>query len=215
VKAIDIITDAFERCNRLAPGETLNDDDAAFGMRRLNLLVDELSAKNLFLYQTNLTSAPQNGHITLGAGVWASIPPGTEVVSVTANNEPLSPITMQQFNELSAPTTTGTPTVWAQDGLNTVYLWPVPVGQTIKLMTRGSAATFVDYTTEYTAPPGVKSAMGASLAVRVAPKVLGKVPPDLRRDEKTLMDNISNYEPAIVDVPSYTGTRQTYPARLF
>lgn len=40
-RALDIIIDAYERCNRLSPGETLSADDAAFGFRRLGLLVDE------------------------------------------------------------------------------------------------------------------------------------------------------------------------------
>lgn len=50
-RALDIIIDAYERCNRLSPGETLSADDAAFGLRRLNLLVDELSAHPLFLFK--------------------------------------------------------------------------------------------------------------------------------------------------------------------
>ncbi len=215
MKAIDIIRDAFERCNRLSPGETLNADDTAFGLRRLNLLVDEMAGQKLYLYQTTRTSNAQSGHITLGTGVWAAIPAGEEVISATANNLVLSPITMQQFNELYQPTVTGTPSVWAQDGLSTVYLWPVPNGQTIKLQTRGGVATFVDESTDYTAPAGYKSAMGAALAVRIAPSVIGKVPPNLIADERKLIGGLGHYAPAIINVSTFTGSRECYPPRLF
>ena len=98
-RAIEIITDAYERCNRLSPGETLSADDAAFGFRRLNLLVDEMSGQNGFLFRSVLTSAAASGVITLGVGAWAAISPSDEVVSATANNLVLSPITMRQYIE--------------------------------------------------------------------------------------------------------------------
>lgn len=215
MKAIEIIEDAFERCNRLSPGETLGADDVALGMRRLNLLVDELSGQNLYLFKSTLTSNPQSGHITLGAGAWASVPAGEEIVSATADNMMMKPITMKQFNELYQPTSTGRPTVWAQDGLGTVYLWPVPTGHTIKIQTRGTVAEFVDETTDYTAPAGYKSALGAALAVRIAPNVLGAVPAALEKAERDLMGNISKYSPQIIHTGSYTGNRGYFPPRLF
>jgi hypothetical protein len=215
VKAIEIIQDAFERCNRLSPGETLGADDVALGMRRLNLLVDELSGQNIYLFLNTLTSNPQSGHITLGIGAWASVPQGEEVISATADNMAMLPITMKQFNELYQPTSTGRPTVWAQDGLGTVYLWPVPTGHTIKIQTRGTVAEFVDETTDYIAPAGYKSALGAALAVRIAPNVLGAVPAALEKAERDLMGNISKYSPQIIHTSSYTGNRGYFPPRLF
>ena len=215
MNALEIINDAYERCNRLTPGEPLSADDAAFALRKLNLLVDELSSQNLFLFQSVLTSAAQSGAITLGAGAWAAISPGDEIVSATANNLVLAKITMQQYNELYQPTVTGTPTVWAQDGLSTVYLWPVPTGQTIKLQTRITCVDFADLSTEYTAPSGYKSALGAGLAVRIAPTICGGVTPDMIRAEKSAMSNINNYQPAIVNVTGYTAGRVYFPPRLY
>lgn len=214
-RAIEIITDAYERCNRLSPGETLSADDAAFSFRRLNLLVDEMSGQNGFLFRSVLTSAAASGVITLGVGAWAAISPSDEVVSATANNLVLSPITMRQYNELAAPGVTGTPTVYAHDGLSTVYLWPVPTGQTIKLLTRSPIAQFADQATDYTLPDGYRSALGAALAVRIAPSVLGNIPAYLIRAESVLMGNINKYEPAIIDMASFTGARLVNPARLF
>jgi hypothetical protein len=213
--ALAIITDAYERLNRLSPGEVLSADDAAFGLRRLNLLVDELAAQPAFLFRAILTSAPQSGPITLGVGAWAAISPGDEIVSATANNLALSPITLQQYNELYQPNVTGTPTCWAQDGMGTVYLWPVPTGQTVKLMTRATVAAFADLTSDYTLVDGWTNALGASLAVRLAPTLLGGMPPELVRAESRAMGVVRRYQPAILNVDTYNRSRQVFPPRLF
>lgn len=214
-RAIEIISDAYERCNRLSPGETLSADDAAFGFRRLNLLVDELSAQPLKLFKDTLTSAAQSGHITLGAGAWAAIRPGTDVVSAACDNLPLSSITVQQYNEQHRPFTTGTPSVYAHDGFAAVFLWPTPNGQTITLQTRGTVAQFADQETEYTLPDGWKNALGAALAVRIAPNILGQLPGSLIAAETKAMAAVSRYEPATVDVCGYNGAHAVYPQRLF
>jgi hypothetical protein len=202
--ALEIINDGYARLNRLSPGETLGADEAAFGFTRLNLLVDHLSAKRQFLFRSVLTSAAQTGNITLAAGSWAAIPVGTKIISATANNEPLTPITMQQYNELYDTTTAGQPLVWAQDGLSNVYFVPVPSGETIKLQTQVGVATFADQTTNYTMPQGYQDALGAMLAARLAPTVLGSVPASVEREARAGAMAVGVHVPMIVDVHSYT-----------
>lgn len=215
MRAIDIITDAYESCNRLSPGETLSADDAAFGLRRLNLLVDELSASALYLYKSTQTSAAQSGPITLGVGAWAGVSPGDTVVSATADNFALASITMQQYNEIYSPGVTGRPSMFAQDGLSTVYLWPVPAGQTIKILTQDTVSAFADTITDYAMPGGWAAALGAGLAVRIAPVLMGNVPPALVQAERGAMDRVETYKPKIISVDSFTRGRAFYPARLF
>jgi len=205
--ALSIINNAYKRCNRLSPGETLGPDEAAFAFDELNLIVDELSAEQQFLHKDVLTSAAQSTNITLGTGSWAAVAPGTVIISATADNLWLAPITMTQYNELYAPTTTGIPNVWAQDGLSTVYLYPVPTGQTIKLQTRVGVAAFADQTTDYTLALGYKSALGALLAVQLAPTVLGRIPPELIRAETKANLSIKRYDPKIIDVNGYSQPR--------
>ena len=205
MRALDIITDAYERLNRLSPGETLGDDESAFAFRRLNLLVDEMSAMGQFLYRTVLTSATQTGNITLAAGSWATIPVGTKIYSVSQNGFPVGEIDMAQYANIYAPTTTGVPAMWSHDGLSTVYLYPVATGQTVELETRVGVSEFADLTTTYTAPQGYQSLLGASLAVRLASPVLGRLPAELVRDERKLLTAVRNYKPAILDVQSFTG----------
>ncbi len=206
--ALTIITSAYARCNRLSPGETLNADDAAFGFLRLNEFVDELSAQNQFSFHGVITSAAQTGNVTLGAGSWAAIAPGTEIISATASNIPMSPITLRQYNELYKPADTSVPVVWAFDGLSTVFMYPTPSGQTVSLQTRTTVTQFADLTTDYVLPAGWLAALGAGLAVRIAPNILGQVPASLIRAEAKCMGAVDGYEFAAVDVDSFA---QAFP----
>lgn len=203
--ATSIITDAMERLNRLYPGETLNADDAAVAFRRLNLLVDEMSSKTKFLYRSVLTSAAQTGNITLAAGSWAALPVGANIVSVSVSGVTIEKLTMLQYSGIYDRTTSGSPTAWAHDGAATVHLVPVANGQTVEILTSTTATAFADLTTDYTVPPGVENALGAALAVRLAPTMLGKVPDGLVRAERAAMAGIMGSMPAVMDVYGYTG----------
>lgn len=215
ITALSVITSAYKRCNRLSPGEVLSADDAASAFDVLTEFVDELASQPAFCFFAPLTSAAQSGHITLGAGAWAAINPGDLILSATADNIAMSPMTMQQFNELYQPTVTGRPTVWAQDGMSTLYLWPVPNGHIIKLMVRGTVSQFTSLTTEYVVPDGWKAALAAGLAVRIAPNIIGKVTPDLERRARDALSAVCRYEPAIYGVETFNKSRQYYPPRLF
>lgn len=214
-RALDIIIDAYERCNRLSPGETLSADDAAFGLRRLNLLVDELSAQPLFLFKDTLTSAAQTGNIMLGSGAWSAIAAGTEIISAACDSLPMLPITVQQYNEQYRPAVTGSPALYAHDGFAAVFLWPEPAGQVITLQTRSTVSEFADQITDYTLPDGWANALGAALAVRIAPNILGQLPQSLVRAEEKALGAVDKYEPAIIDGPSFQPTGSVYPRRLF
>jgi hypothetical protein len=208
VRALDIIQSAFERCNRLSPGETLNADDAAFGFRRLNELVDELSPQNQFLYRDIFTSAAITGAtITLGAGSWAAISPGEAIVSAEASAYPMDPITPAQYGAIYDNTLPGIPRVYCQDGLSTVFLYPVPTNVVVKLHTRVGVTAFADQTTAYTLAQGWMAALSAGLAVRMAPNLLGGIPDHLSRAEAKCMGAVDKSDPKILDVRSYSGRR--------
>lgn len=204
ITALSVITSAYKRLNRLSPGEALSADDAASGFDVLNELVDEMSAQGQFLYRTVLTSVVQTGNITLGTGSWAAIASGSDIIGATSDALELSPITMDQYSRLYDTTTSGAPSLYAHDGLSTVYLNPVANGQTIVLQTRIGVAAFADQTTAYTVPQGYQSALAAALAVRIAPNVLGAIPPYLLKAEQKAMASISKYQPKILNVGSYS-----------
>lgn len=208
--ALDLIQSAYERCNRLSPGETLGADDAAFGFRRLNELVDELSADDLYLYQDVFTTSTVTGaQITLGTGAWAAIAPGSQIISGEAAAFPMAPITMEQYGQIYDNTLAGLPRVYAHDGMATVLLYPVPTAVIVKLQTRIGVATFADQnTTSYSMPGGWQAALSAALAVRIAPNIIGGVTPSLEKAERKLMDAVDRSSPKILDTFSYTSQRR-------
>jgi ribosomal protein L30E len=204
--ALAIIVDAFERLNRLSAGESLGADDAALGFRRLNGLVDELSAESMFLYEDRLTEAVQTGDVTLGVGAWASIAPGAGIIGITADNCPLQAVTTLQYNGYSQPVASGLPRVYAHDGMALVRFYPTPANNTLRIQTRRGVLAFVDQETEYQLPPGYFSALAAGLAVRLAPNVLGNVPQTLVIAEARAMLAVRSTKPAII----HTSTRRAW-----
>lgn len=201
--AVEIITDSMEWLNKLSPGETLNADDTAKCFSRLNTIVDKWSAKKAFLYKSIVTSATQTGNITLAAGSYASIPLGSNIITVNVEGREISKLTMQQYAALYDATQGGTPTTWAYDGFTNVYLYPVPTTKAVELLTQTGVAAFADTTTNYTMPPGYKAALGIALAVSMAPILNPGMLVALLREQKSAMAGIEGIVPEILDTYSY------------
>ena len=196
-----IITLALESMNKLSPGETLDPDLAAALLRRLNSIADDWSAGRDMTPQDVISSGAVTGtSLTLGTGAFVAISIGEEVIQAQADGYPMAPITMQQYNNIRLKTQSGRPEVWVWDGLATVYLYPASAGNTINLMTRAPFASFADLDTTYTLPSGYQGAFAATLAVAMAPTLLGGIPAPLLAAEKKAMFNVANtnVRPAIV-----------------
>lgn len=210
MNALEVITDSYERLNRLSPGETLDADAAAFGFRRLNLIVDQMSARRPFLFKAVQTSAVQTGNITLAAGSWAAIPAGTEIASIAVDNVEIAELDYDQFQRLYDTTTAGSPVCWAFNGLSTIVFHPVPNGQPIKILHFVGVSAFADQTTSYTVPQGYADALGASLACSLSAPILGRLPPELKAAERAAMGAIWGHRPKIIDVGTYSGPTGKY-----
>jgi hypothetical protein len=196
-----IITLALESMNRLSPGEVLDADLAAACLRRLNAIADDWSAGRDMTPQDVIAAGAVVGRsLTLAAGAFAAIPAGEEIIGAQADGFRMDPITMQQYNEIQLKDQAGRPEVWAWDGLATVYLYPAAGGNTISLLTRAPFASFADLDTAYTLPAGYQGAFAASLAVAMAPALLGGVPPGLLAAKKEALFNVANanVRPAIL-----------------
>ena len=74
------------------------------------------------------------------------------------------------------------------------------VAPLISVMTRAPFASFVDLDSAYTLPSGYQGAFAASLAVAMAPALLGGVTPSLMAAEKKALYNVGNstVRPAIL-----------------
>lgn len=210
MKATQLIEDGYRRCNRLSPGEVLNADDLDRGLDDLNVIVDELSVKERFLFKSVFTSAVQSSNITLGIGSWAALPPGIEIFGAYSDNVPLDYTTPERFAAVRLPATTGVPHMWTYDGFNAVSLYPVPTGQTIKLRTGSSVSTFADLETDYTLVPGYRAYLGARLAVKLHPsiaKLTAAEIAELRLEERRAAQAIQEIRPAVIDLTSYSPSR--------
>lgn len=196
-----IITLALEAMNKLSPGETLDADLAAACLRRLNAIADDWSAGRDMAPQDVIASGAITGaSLTLANGAFAAIPAGAEIIGMQADGIPMDPITMQQYNDIQLKNQGGRPEVWARDGLSIVYLYPAATGNTVSVLTRAPFASFADLDTVYTLPAGYQGAFAASLAVDMAPALLGGVPPALQLAEKKALFNVgsSNVRPAML-----------------
>jgi hypothetical protein len=196
-----IISLALEGMNKLSPGETLDADVAAVCMRRLNAIADDWSAGRDMTPQDVISSGAVTGpSLTLAAGAFAAIGIGEEIIQAQADGFPMDPITMQQYQNILLKNQAGRPQVWAWDGLATVFVYPASAGNTISIMTRAPFASFIDLDTAYMLPSGYQGAFAASLAVAMAPALLGGVPQSLLVAEKKALYNVSNstVRPAIL-----------------
>jgi hypothetical protein len=89
-------------------------------------------------------------------------------------------------------------------------LYPQPTGQTIKLMTGSSVATFADFDTEYTLAPGYRAYLGARLAVKLHPiiaKLTAAEIAELRLEERRAATAVQSVQPAIIDAVGYSRQR--------
>lgn len=206
--ARQIITTALTlHLNRLSPGETLNDDLAASCLLGLNDIVDEWSGQASFLWRDLLSSATVTGITATLGTTWADISPGQEIQGATYNSGsgdfPLESLSMAQYHEqvriksLSG----GLPRFYAHDGASTIYFYPQCTGQTITLRTHQSMSDFADLDTAYVMPQGYRAALSAVLAERMAPSVLGAIPPTVLKASQAARSRIGAQaaEPAIIN----------------
>ncbi len=202
-----IISLTLEAMNRLAPGETVDADLAAVCLRRLNAIADDWSVGNAMPPQDQIVAGVITGQsLTLGQGDFIGIPAGTEVAQLQADGYAMAPITMAQYNGIHLKSTGGRPEVWAYDGLDTIFLYPASTGSTIYALSRKAFSQFSDIDTDYLLPAGYQGAFAASLAVAMAPALLGKVTADLMQAERRALFRIqsANVRPAMISASPLT-----------
>lgn len=174
--------------NRLSPGETLDADLADVCLEALNSLIDEVNGDATQLWRQTVTSGTVSGVSgTLGT-TWAGLVAGEPILSATYNDGtqdlPLEELTFAQYQAIPIKATSGQPQYWAYDGHLTVYFYPAPSGQAVKLRTAVAASDFADLDTDYVMPKGRKAAYQALLAEKLAPVVVGEVSPAVARAAK-------------------------------
>lgn len=182
--ARDIVRGALSfHLNRLSPGEAEDADLFARCLLALNFIADEFNGQKSFLWCEVLTasSAITGTSGTLGT-TWAGIASGDEILGATVRysstlDVPMSPITMAQYADIAIKSTSSYPEVYAHDGAATVYLYPAAASHVITIRTKQVMSDFADLDTDYEMPKGYKAGLSALLAEKMAPSLLGSLPP--------------------------------------
>ena len=206
--ARNVLTLALESMNKLSPGEALDPDVSAACLRRLNSIADDWSAGRDMMFQDQtVVSTVSGSSITLGSGSFASISPGDEIIAIQADVVPMDPITIQQYNAIPVKTTSGRPQFWCTDGLAMVYLYPAASGNVLSIVARKPFSAFADLDTVYAMPSGYEGAFAATLAVAMAPALIGKVTADLMAAKKAALFNIQGaaVRPAMIMASPLSG----------
>ena len=203
--ARQIISDALTfGLNRLAPGETLDADLASMCLSALNSVADEMNGGGGMLWREFASTATVSASPAVLGTTWADVPPGTLILSATrksgGSDIPMSPLTFAQYLTIGDKTATGNPCQYAQDGYANVYLYPVPTGEQVTIHAKREVSEFADLDTDYGMPKGLRSALAAFVAERMAPTLVGGVPPNVARDAgKARMALLSKMTPAIIN----------------
>lgn len=181
-KVREILEDALIEIGVLSVGDSLKADDAKFGLRALNRLLQKWNIDELMVFTVNRTEWPlQAGKqaYTIGVGGDFNTPRPTRIQMVSvllpAGQEiPVDILNDQEWRDLVLKTTTSTfPTkMWPTGNvpLNSLYLWPVPTDSTVKLVlyTLGKTESFTTINEDIVFPNGYEEALVTSLAISLA-----------------------------------------------
>ncbi len=192
--------------NKLSPGETLDADLSALCLTALNDVVDSFNGVGSFLFAEKFTAGVCSGVSgTLGT-TWVGISPGDEILGATVSYQsgmeiPLDPMTMGEYANIAQKATASIPQFFCPDGGSLIYLWPAAAGQTITLRTLQAFSTFADLDTNYVMPQGFPSAFSVCVAERLAPVLVGGVPPAVMTGAKAARNRLAAQvmAPEIVD----------------
>lgn len=198
---LTIIKDALQILNVLAAQENPSGDDSEHARVVLNYMLDQWTLENLIVMYTlnetfNLVSGTSS--YTIGPSASAKFNT-TRPVKITqafvrdgTYDTPLAIIGNTEFQDISAKSTSGTPThlnytativepaAELTPSCGTIRLWPVPDDSSLDI----GLSQFKQFTNVTTItstvyfPPGYASALGWNLALELAPR-FGKQPTDL------------------------------------
>jgi hypothetical protein len=176
-----LVTGAFEELGLVRPGETVEAEDAAFGLSRLNDMLDAWRTDPAFAFGeffSVATLTPGTQSLTIGTGQAFDVPrpcyigPGS-FVRLTGQDEPLTVITAQQYGSIDEKDqqTSWPAFVWL-DGdwpVARVSFWPVASATvTVHLNLHEWVAPFGSLNASQDLAPGYAKAIRLSLAEDIA-----------------------------------------------
>ena len=181
-KVREIINDALIEIGVVDPTEAMDANQAAYGLRVLNRMVQKWNTEELMVFTVNrneyaLTANKQVYTIGTGGDINISRPVRIQMASALLSSgveKSIELLNDQEWRDLNLKSTPSTfPTkMWITGNvpLNSAYLWPIPQDATAKLVlyTWGKTDNFAGLNDDVVFPNGYEEALVTSLAVALS-----------------------------------------------
>lgn len=186
----DIVTDAMYACGALGSADTLDADDAALALRRLNRMLDSWNNLRLSIFEEFKDTLPtvagtQSYLSSLLAGAARPVRVTAMYVTDGTIDYQLELLNAQQWANIPLKATRSRPAqCWVEPSMpaSTFYLYPVPDKvYTLNVVQYRPLPTTLTLATTLALPPGYEKALSDCLAVDIAPSFGRSVTPDMAR----------------------------------
>lgn len=187
MKARDIIDDAFTIAGRKALGQPLDGDTLAYGLRRLNQLIDGWKVQDMYIpVTTEIVQTVTGSPVTIGTGgtINTTAPNSVKNVSffrIGGSDYEIIWIGQEAFSEIILKGIAGYPRYGYYENslpLGKLYFYPQPQSMELHLRVNTTLPAFVDYDTDYTFQDGFDNALNYTMA-EIACEGVRDVPADI------------------------------------
>jgi hypothetical protein len=208
----EILTEAHAEIGVLGAGETMSAIQAAYGLQKLNELIDEWGTQNLTILSITRTTFP----IVSGTGTYTIGPTGSVVmarpifvprvtfVDTTQPNSPefpLIPLDDQAYEQITFKTLQNSlpyAYYWQNTNINATlifYMTPNRSGLNGVIYAKTALTQYADINTVFDLPPGYRSALVKNTAMAMCPGYGAKANPLLLAGASLSLGNIkrANY----------------------
>ena len=211
--AIELITDALAELGVIAAGQSVQPEDAALGLRRLNQLMQRWTNARLTFPVLTTISVPLNGAASYAIGPTGDVVTvrPVKIISATAvdaggTEYGVNVIPRELWDSITVKAADGGPPcdVWwsAQPTNGRIYVYPRSTGYTLKLACQTLLNSFAGVSTNAVLPEGYESAIYLNLADDLAASYGKQLSADSRRRAAGAMRAIkrTNAEPVLLSI---------------
>lgn len=214
MKARTLVEDAMLMSGRKALGTALDGDTLAYGLRRLNLLIDGWQAQGIYIpFTTEIVQNVTGSPVTIGATgtITAPMPQFTRDTSffrIGGIDYVLRWLPIDEFNRIPLKAIDTYPVCASYvpgDTLGNLYFYPRPQNYELHLFVDAVLPAFADYDTDYPLQKGYANALTYTLA-ELCCEGVRQVPPDIARKAVLARDVVrqNNIKPIMWRQPSIT-----------
>jgi len=195
--ALDIITDAFRELAVVDPIDPVPGEMAAFGLNKLNRLLNRWNARRTAVYAdvtTLYTLTPSLNPHTIGptGATWTVTQRPVDIDHLAVVQSGIYSTLDKRddvwWREISQPGMTGpVPSDWKYEPTypnGSLYLWPIPSAALQVALTSRMVLSALTLASTFTMPPAYQDAVTLSLAESLAPAMGAQIAPELRESAR-------------------------------